>query len=270
MKNTLSRHHLIRLSLFTLVIFLSACGAESYMSEEARNGHGASKGGGGIFSFLHGAGKATFGGVRNGIDMLNIQLRGELGSFTKEDFRIAKAEAETHPNLINGINGRNPMEGLCDNYLEMRPADRVNILMATAASVAYGEGHFGGGKNGGESNSYRRSHGRFQISHGAEHWGCWTNGYRPHNAQASIDCVYKMMDGQFQKNLPIVNEESYWSVLRAGTGSKQFLEEKFMSSFIKLAPQCEKRHKWVEVEAYPGPVIIGPQEALNIKDERLS
>lgn len=238
--------------LVVIVFALASCGAESYMSNEARKGHGSSgRSSGGFFSFLEGIGKATYGGALNGIDMLKITLKGEKGTWTKTDSKIAKSEAETHPNLIHGIDGRNPLDGICDNYLEMSPADRVNVLVAVAASVAYGEGHFGSKGNGGERNSYRRSLGRFQISHGAESWGCWTGGYRPYSASASLDCVYKIMDGQYRKGLPVANNKSYWSVLRPN----KFLKSKFMATFTKVAPQCQKRYHWVRTKAYPGPSL---------------
>lgn len=202
-----------------------------------------------------------YGQIQNGIDMLGVSMKGANGTWTPEDSRIAKSEVATHPNLINGINGINPLDGLCDNYLDLPPEDRVNILIAVATSVAYGEGHFGSGGNGGEKSAYRRSLGRFQISHGAEHWGCWPDGYLPYSTSASLDCVYKIMDGQLMNGLPIANNQSYWSVMRPN----KFLETKFMASFQQLTPQCKKRYTWAEVKAYPSPQFITKPTVTNGK-----
>jgi hypothetical protein len=80
--------------------------------------------------------------------------------------------------------------------------------------------------------------------------------------------MYKIMDKQFVKGLPIVNYNSHWSVMRAGSGKSKFLEEKFMSTFKPLTPQCKKRYDWVRVKAYPGPnIILGDFERMQQPEE---
>ncbi|HVJ65784.1 MAG TPA: hypothetical protein VM901_11050 [Bdellovibrionota bacterium] len=250
---------MMKLAMATVLFAVSAgggrfgCVPTDFKGEgSGSSNHGGGGGGGWSLSSLFGGGSGGGGDAHS--DMDGIELLGAKGKWPDYVNAMASKEIDSHPNLVNGIPGRgNPLAGICDNYMSLNTEQRKTVLMKVAPPLSYGESHFGFKGNGGEHNRYRRSYGPFQISHGAESWGCWQGGYKPMDWRSNLDCVYKIFDGQYtRKGLPIANNQSYWSVMRPS----RYLSSRFMKTFKDLAPECNSSVAVRPTKAFPGAKVI--------------
>lgn len=238
---------------------ITSCVPITYHGEGSRGaGHDNEKSEG-IFANLF-KGKSV-GLDGKALEIEKFTLLGANGNWPAHLSTIAKKEILSHPNLINGIAGKeNPLKGICNNFLDLSVPDRINVLVKVAPALSYGESHFGIKGDGGESSSYRRSYGPFQISKSAQKWGCWPSGYEPLNWEAGIDCAYKIMDGLYtRRGLPIANNETYWSVLRPNNK----LIERFMPTFTKLTPECNATFASRPTKNFPGAEIVRPRSKVD-------
>lgn len=249
----------IAFSKTLLLILVTSCVPENFSSENSQGGHG-----GGDVGNSAGMKKGLFGGRKldglgkglgKVLDMRDLHLTGAKGSWTPKITELARREIISHPNLIQGIPGKgNPLSGICNNYFDLNPDQRINVMLKVAPSLAYGEGHFGKNGNGGERSSYNLALGPFQISRDAKNFGCWVNGYAPFDYAASLDCVYKIMDSQYSvRGLPIANNKSHWSVMRPG----YFLSSRFLTTFKRIAPECQNSYQVKHNKNFPGAEIAG-------------
>lgn len=153
--------------------------------------------------------------------------------------RMACDAIAHHRNLVDGIKGKgNPLRGVCNNYEELSTTKKFDTLAIAVAAVGNGESGFNPTDNwknsGKEKRKYVRARAFLQISQNAEDWGCFRDGKGPEDAKASIECAYKMFDGQYQKRgSSIANNSSHFSVLRPNNKLS-----KFMNSFRLHAPWC--------------------------------